>query len=177
MGIFANQLHPGAARPTWGASRSSGRRWRVTLNSLTLTSHVQLGKPHGACFPRPARLQPCLQAQAACPPASGRLWESLPGLPASVCALPPTAPISAQLEESFAHASHKVSWVTHLSLKPSNVPPLLSCTLRFLHSTAAITNGRPCLHALPRSVPRSSFITFSDIVPPLSTSASTCLQQ
>lgn len=157
MGIFANQLHPGAARPTWGASRSSGRRWRVTLNSPTLTSHVQLGKPHGACFPRPARLQPCLQAQAACPPASGRLWESLPGLPASVCALPPTAPISAQLEESFAHVSHKVSWVTHLSLKPSKVPPLLSCysPLPSLHSSH---HKWPAMLACPSQVCTQVFL-------------------
>ena len=41
---------------------------------------------------------------------------------------PTTALISAQLEDSFAHVSHKVSWVTHLSLKPSRVPvpPLLA---------------------------------------------------
>lgn len=93
MGIFANWLHPGTARPTWGASRSSGWRWKVPLNSPTLTSRVQLvGKPRGACLPGPTRPQPCLWAQAACPTASGRLWESLPGLSASVHGPPPNCP-------------------------------------------------------------------------------------
>lgn len=101
-------------------------------SELSSDSHI----PRPACWEAPRGLPPktnqvpAVSLGPTCLP--HLIWKTVgvPTLSPCFCPWPSptTALISAQLEDSFAHVSHKVSWVTHLSLKPSRVPvpPLLA---------------------------------------------------